>query len=251
MADFVGQNLVMRPHRRFRASHRPVRGHDAVVDGGRPAHVAGIEGECGSVAAIGRVHHPNVQVHRRIPLHHLLQGKVAAVVGQVGLDAVDARGRLPVGVKIRQPKHHAHVGHKPFKIGVHVDQFGVGGREVFVELHDGLVDLGIRDVLGAVVVHHVKHNGDEDVLARAQGGSGTAEGLERFALLALHPHPLGVFTMHFLKLGLVHTLRPGGILNREQGKQGKGKQTSHQVDLGKPQDTMLSFARRAIPTHVL
>ena len=105
----VGQDFVVGPHRGFGPADSPIGGHDAIVDGGGPFDIPWIEGKGRAIATIGRVHHPDVEVHRGVPLDKLLQRDVASVVCQVGLDAVDACRGLAIGVEIGEPKHHAHI----------------------------------------------------------------------------------------------------------------------------------------------
>ena len=206
VAHLVRQNLVVRPHRGLGPPHGPVGRHDAVIHRGGALHVPGVEGERRAVSAIRRIHHPHVQVHGGVPLDHLLERQVAPVVGEVALDAVDAGGGLSVGVEVGQTKLHPHVRHQPREVGMHVWQLGVGRREVFVQLHDGLVNLRVGDVLRPVVVHHVKHNRHHDVLGGARRLTVCVLVGEVFQgdaprLLALDP--LRVRPMHLVQLFLV------------------------------------------------
>ena len=228
MADFVREDLVVGPDRSLRPSDRPVGGDDAVVDRGGAFDVAGVEGKGRAVATVGGVDHPDVEVHRGVPLDQLLQGEVAAVVGQVALDALDARGRLSVGVEVGQLELHTDVAHESGEIGMDVAELGVGGGEVLIELHDRLVDLRVGDVLRPTVMHHVEDDGNEDVPVGA-GHTLDVEGagmvLERGVLEVLHPHPLGVLPVHLLALVPVSTtvLRLRPLRGEQQEQQGQEK----------------------------
>ena len=138
----------------------------------------------------------------------MLEGNVAAVVSEFGLDAVDAGGGLAIGVEVGQAKAHADVGCDLREIGVDLGNPGVCGREVLVHLHNRFVDLGVRNVLRAVVVHHMKHDGNQKILVRAgKRLRGIVSGVvfERQPSELLASHPLGMGELHVFALPLVDT----------------------------------------------
>ena len=221
----------MGPDGGLRAADRPVGRHDAVVDRGGALDVTGVEGKGRAVAAVGGVDDPDVEVHRGVPLDELLQGEVAAVVGQVALDALDAGGRLPVGIEVGQLELHADVAHEPGEIGVDVAELGVGGGEILIELHDRLVNLRVGDVLRSIVVDHVEHDGDEDVPVGARhalGVKGAGMVLESGVPELLHPHPLRVRLVHLLALVPMGAtvLCLNSVRGEQQEQQGQEKANS-------------------------
>ena len=147
---------------------------------------------------------------------------------------------MPIWVKIGQAKRHPDIRHKRLKIGMHICQFCIGGRKVLIQLDDGFVDLGIGNVLRTIVVHHVKHHGDDQVFLRAGvqwRGLILGMGFECKSPHLLTFHPFGMVEMHLFALLGMHTAVLGVNLHpmEECGKQKqRGQMWFHGKGNGRP-----------------
>ena len=96
-------------------------------------------------------------------MDELLHLRVADI-GQLAHHSIDARVTIPLRVALGQPELNLDVGHEILELRNDVANVVVQCPHVGVEHVDGIVDLGVADVLRSVEMDDVEHDGNDQHL---------------------------------------------------------------------------------------